>query len=73
VLLLWGEKDPQTPLDQAAEMQKLLSAAASVELQVLPGVGHMAVQEAPAESLAATLRFLQRPLPAAEVAPVGAP
>jgi pimeloyl-ACP methyl ester carboxylesterase len=67
VLLVWGESDPQTPLEQADELRALLTSAARVELAVLPKVGHMAVQEAPRESLAATLTFIEResqpPLP----------
>jgi pimeloyl-ACP methyl ester carboxylesterase len=59
VLLVWGEKDPQTPVEQAEEMRALLTGAERVQLDVLPGVGHMAVQEAPRESLAATLAFIE--------------
>ncbi len=59
VLLVWGERDPQTPLEQAEELRGLLTQAPSVQLAVLPGVGHMAVQEAPRESLAATLTFVE--------------
>jgi pimeloyl-ACP methyl ester carboxylesterase len=60
VLLVWGERDPQTPLEQAEELRVLLKSAARVQLDVLPGVGHMAVQEAPRESLAATLAFIEQ-------------
>jgi pimeloyl-ACP methyl ester carboxylesterase len=60
VLLVWGEKDPQTPVEQAAEIQALLKSAALVELSVLPGVGHMAVQEAPRESMTASIGFVTR-------------
>jgi pimeloyl-ACP methyl ester carboxylesterase len=59
VLLVWGAVDPQTPLEQAHELQKMLTQAAKVQLTVLPGIGHMAVQEAPQESLAATRAFLE--------------
>jgi pimeloyl-ACP methyl ester carboxylesterase len=60
VLLVWGEKDPQTPVEQAAEIQGLLKSAARNELIVLPGVGHMAVQEAPRESMTASVGFVTR-------------
>jgi len=59
VVLVWGERDPQTPVEQAVQLRAMLARAASVDLVVLPGVGHMAVQEAPAESLAATEPFLR--------------
>ncbi len=50
VLLLWGEKNPRVPVALAYEFQKLLVSAPSVELEILEGVGHMAVQEAPQET-----------------------
>ncbi len=58
VLLVWGERDPQTPLEQAAELKRLLTSAPAVELEVLKGVGHMAVQEAPRATLAAIVPFI---------------
>lgn len=59
VLLLWGERDPQTPLAQADELKLLLKSAPSVDLDVLKGVGHMAVQEAPQVALDATLAYIE--------------
>jgi pimeloyl-ACP methyl ester carboxylesterase len=45
-LILWGEANPQTPIAQAAELQKMLTGAASTRLITYPGVGHMANEEA---------------------------
>lgn len=50
VLLLWGEKNTRVPVALAYEFRDLLVGAPSVELQVLPGIGHMAVQEAPGDT-----------------------
>ena len=47
VLLLWGEKNPRVPLALAYEFQKLLVRSPEVKLEILKGVGHMAVQEDP--------------------------
>ena len=47
VLLLWGEKNPRVPVALAYEFQKLLVHSPAVRLEILKGVGHMAVQEAP--------------------------
>lgn len=45
-LLLWGEANPQAKVEQAYELEEMLSGVASLELIIYPGVGHMAVQEA---------------------------
>jgi pimeloyl-ACP methyl ester carboxylesterase len=50
VLLMWGEKNPRVPVALAYEFQKLLTGSPQVDLRILPGVGHMAVQEAPEET-----------------------
>jgi pimeloyl-ACP methyl ester carboxylesterase len=50
VLLLWGEKNTRVPVALAYEFRDLLVGAPSVDLQVLPGIGHMAVQEAPTDT-----------------------
>lgn len=46
VLLLWGEANPQTPVEQALELKAMLSDAPSVRLITYPGVGHPALEEA---------------------------
>ncbi len=67
VLLMWGEKNPRVPLPLAYEFQKLLVNAPSVKLEVLKGVGHMAVQEAPQETARIVREYLD-----AELAPTAA-
>ncbi|MDX2225126.1 MAG: alpha/beta hydrolase [Rhodospirillaceae bacterium] len=47
VLVMWGEANPVVTVDQAQQFTELLTAAAAVKLIVYPGVGHMAVHEAP--------------------------
>jgi pimeloyl-ACP methyl ester carboxylesterase len=47
VLVMWGEKNPVVTVDQAKQFTQMLDHAASVKLIVYPGVGHMAVHEAP--------------------------
>ncbi len=46
-LIMWGEKNPVVAVDQAKQMVDLMTSAKSVRLIVYPGVGHMAVHEAP--------------------------
>ncbi len=58
VLLIWGEANPQVTVDQAEQLRKLLVNAPAVEIDLLPGVGHMAVQEAPAQTAARVATFL---------------
>lgn len=50
VLLIWGEKNTRVPVELAYEFRDLLVASPAVTLEVLPGVGHMAVQEAPQQT-----------------------
>jgi pimeloyl-ACP methyl ester carboxylesterase len=63
VLLLWGEKNRQVPVRNAYEFRKMLTAAPSVTLHVLPGIGHMAVQEAPAETARLVREYLDTARP----------
>jgi pimeloyl-ACP methyl ester carboxylesterase len=58
VLLIWGEKNKRVPLKLAYETRDLLTNAPEVRLEVLPGIGHMLVQEAPFESAAVVRRYL---------------
>ena len=46
-LIMWGEKNPVVSVDQAKQLVDLMTSAKSVRLIVYPGVGHMAVHEAP--------------------------
>lgn len=58
VLLIWGEQNKRVPLSLAYETQALLQNSPEVRLEVLPGIGHMLVQEAPLESAAVMRRYL---------------
>lgn len=58
VLLMWGEKNRRVPLSLAYETRDLLVNSPQVELEVLPGIGHMLVQEAPQESARIIRRYL---------------
>ena len=59
VLLIWGEKNRRVPLALAYETRDLLVNSPRVELEVLPGIGHMLVQEAPQESARLIRRYLE--------------
>jgi pimeloyl-ACP methyl ester carboxylesterase len=54
-LLLWGEKDGMIPVANAQDYLRLLPDA---RLQVLPGLGHVPHEEAPAVALAPVRAFL---------------
>jgi pimeloyl-ACP methyl ester carboxylesterase len=45
-LILWGEKNPQAPVEQAEELRHMLSSAPNVTVITYPGIGHMAAEEA---------------------------
>lgn len=60
VLLMWGEANRRVPLALAYETRDLMQSAPEIELEVLPTVGHMLVQEAPQESADLVLRYLDR-------------
>jgi len=62
VLLIWGEKNKRVPLALAYETRALLGNSPQVQLEVLPGIGHMLVQEAPKQSAAVIRRYLDTPL-----------
>jgi pimeloyl-ACP methyl ester carboxylesterase len=55
VLLLWGEADRMVPAPHAADYARLLRVSRTV---VLPGLGHVPMEEDPARSLAPVLEFL---------------
>ena len=60
VLIQWGEENPQVHVELAAELARLLKGAPSVETIIYPGVGHMAIQEAPRETSADARVWLGR-------------
>jgi pimeloyl-ACP methyl ester carboxylesterase len=57
-LLLWGEANTTAKYEQAAHFQELLESVDSLTFISYPGVGHMAVQEAGAETGADVRKFL---------------
>lgn len=60
VWILWGEQDPVAPLRTARALGALLPRS---RLQVLPAIGHVPMQEAPA----ATLQWMQQSLAAPDL------
>ncbi|MBU6377041.1 MAG: alpha/beta hydrolase [Gammaproteobacteria bacterium] len=58
VLLMWGEKNKRVPLTLAYETRRLLVNSPEVRLEVLPGIGHMLVQEAPQQSAGLIRQYL---------------
>ena len=61
-LIMWGEKNPVVPVDQAKQMVGLMKAAKSVILITYPGVGHMAVHEAPKQTASDARAFFDAPV-----------
>ncbi len=62
-LILWGAANPQTPVEQAYELQTMLVNAPSIRLITYPGVGHMATDEAGDRIAPDVLRFLDQDAP----------
>ena len=58
VLLIWGEKNKRVPVSLAYETRALLENSPEVRLEILPGIGHMLVQEAPQQSAQLIRRYL---------------
>lgn len=58
VLVMWGEANPVVTVDQAGEFTKMLEKSRAVKLITYPGVGHMAVHEAPDKTAADARVFL---------------
>lgn len=58
VLLLWGEQDRMVPAPHAADYARELRDSRTV---VLPGLGHVPMEEDPARSLAPVTEFLSAP------------
>jgi pimeloyl-ACP methyl ester carboxylesterase len=57
-LLLWGEQDAMIPFSNAADYQRAMPHTTLVRL---PNLGHVPFEEAPGESLAPVLAFLDKP------------
>jgi pimeloyl-ACP methyl ester carboxylesterase len=58
-LVLWGEDNPQLPVELSAQFVEKLSASPRVQRKTYPGAGHVLPLERPAESVADTLSFLE--------------
>ena len=58
-LIMWGEKNPQLPVDSVELFEQRLVNAERVEKIVYPDVGHVIPFEIPQQSVADTERFLQ--------------
>jgi pimeloyl-ACP methyl ester carboxylesterase len=56
VLLLWGERDSAVPASHAADYERVLPNAQTV---ILPGIGHVPMEEAPEASAQVLRTFLQ--------------
>jgi len=55
VLLLWGERDGAVPASHAADYERVLPDARTI---ILPGIGHVPMEEAPEASARALRAFL---------------
>ncbi|MSO99071.1 MAG: alpha/beta hydrolase [Rhodospirillaceae bacterium] len=60
-LIMWGEANTVVTVDQAKQMVDLMTAAKSVKLITYPGVGHMAVHEAPEQTAKDARAFFDEP------------
>jgi pimeloyl-ACP methyl ester carboxylesterase len=58
VLVMWGEANPVVTVDQADQFIKMLEKSRGAKLITYPGVGHMAVHEAPEKTAADARAFL---------------
>jgi pimeloyl-ACP methyl ester carboxylesterase len=67
-LILWGEANPQAPVEQASELRGMLTGAPSVETIIYPGIGHMAAEEGGAAIAGDVRAWLARPNAADPVA-----
>lgn len=59
-LILWGEKNPQLPVEHVAQYAEKLINAASIDHHIYPDVGHVIPLELPEQSAADVRDFLQR-------------
>ena len=60
VLILWGQDNPQLPVEQVGKFETLLTNAQRVETETYPGIGHAIPLEMPAEGSRRVLEFLKR-------------
>jgi pimeloyl-ACP methyl ester carboxylesterase len=58
-LIMWGEQNPQLPVEHVGQFTEKLVNARQVEQQIYPGVGHVIPLEIPQQSAADARVFLQ--------------
>ena len=58
-LIMWGEQNPQLPVEHVQQYVDKLVNAQRVQQRIYPGVGHVIPVEIPAQSAADTRLFLQ--------------
>jgi pimeloyl-ACP methyl ester carboxylesterase len=59
-LILWGENNPQLPVEHVAQYRDALPNAQQLESIIYPGVGHVIPLEAPARSAADAAAFIEK-------------
>ena len=59
-LIMWGEENPQLPASHASLYRDQLTNAASVEMVIYPGVGHVIPLEIPERSAKDAIEFLEQ-------------
>ena len=58
-LVMWGEENPQLPVEHVAQFSEQLSNAPRVEQRIYPGVGHVIPLEIPTQSARDARTFLK--------------
>ena len=58
-LIMWGEKNPQLPVDHVAQFVSLLTASKQVESIIYPDIGHVIPLENPHQSALDVAAFIQ--------------
>ncbi|QFU76495.1 alpha/beta hydrolase [Halioglobus maricola] len=61
-LVMWGEDNPQLPVEHVAQYADALTGAASVNTVIYPDIGHVIPLEIPTESARDTRTFLREAL-----------
>lgn len=59
VLILWGEENPQLPVEHAEQYAQALKNADRIKIHIYPEIGHVIPLEAPARSAADTAVFIE--------------
>lgn len=59
VLILWGEDNPQLPVEHVDQYAEALLNARYLKIHIYPGVGHVIPLEAPMQSARDTAQFLE--------------